>query len=200
MALLVEAGKVGHLGLCEVSSETLVRAAAIHPITALQSEWSLWAREIEDDVLGTARRLRIGIVPFSPLGRGFLAGRIDDPEVLAPRDMRRRQERYQGDAFRHNREIFARVRDIAREMGVEVAQLALAWLLAQGADVVPIPGSQRRSFVEENVGALTVELTSDDLGRLEEAVPQGIWVGSIFPGGSAVRVYGNTPIRNERPE
>ena len=170
MAELVAAGKVRHLGLSEASVDTIRRAAAVHPIAALQSEWSLWSRDIEDEVVPVCRELGIGIVPFSPLGRGFLTGRINSVDDLSDRDFRRNQPRFSSDAFDANLSSVDIVRDIAAAHGVAPGQIALAWLLAKGPDVVPIPGTKRIPYLDENAGAAAVELTPDDVARLD-AVP-----------------------------
>src|SRR5438093_1198635 len=158
MAELVQAGKVRYLGLSEASVDSIERAAATHPITALQSEWSLWSRDLEDAVLPVARRLGIGIVPYSPLGRGFLTGQITSPNDFAPDDFRRTNPRFQGENFQRNLDLVAEVRRLADEKHITAGQLALAWLLAQGEDVVPIPGTKRRVNLEQNVGACAVTL------------------------------------------
>jgi len=167
MAELVAAGKVRHLGLSEAAAETIRRAQAVHPITALQSEWSLWSRDLEDDVIPAARTFGVGIVPYSPLGRGFLTGQIRSPEDLGRGDFRRGTPRFEGENFTRNLDVVERVRTIAIEKGVTPGQLALAWVQAQGDDVVPIPGTKRRAYLEENVAALDVELTADDIAELE---------------------------------
>ncbi len=180
MAELVQAGKVRYLGLSEASVDSLERAAAIHPITALQSEWSLWSRDLEDAVLPVARRLGIGIVPYSPLGRGFLTGAITSPDDFAPDDFRRTSPRFQGEHFRRNLDLVAEVRRLADEKHITAGQLALAWLLAQGEDVVPIPGTKRRTNLEQNAGACAVSLSPDDLQRLEAVAPKGAWSGTRY--------------------
>jgi aryl-alcohol dehydrogenase-like predicted oxidoreductase len=167
MAELVAAGKVRHLGLSEAAAETIRRAHAVHPISALQSEWSLWSRDIEGDVLSTARDLGIGIVPYSPLGRGFLTGQIHSVADLSSRDFRRGTPRFEDENFTRNLEVVERIRTIATEKGVTPGQLALAWVQAQGDDVVPIPGTKRRSYLEENVAAIDVDMTADDMAELE---------------------------------
>ena len=167
MAELVREGKVRHLGLSEAGPATLRRAVTVHPIAALQSEWSLWTRDPEAEVLPACRALGIGLVPFSPLGRGFLTGRIRTPDDFAPDDMRRGQPRFQGENFARNLDVVARVEALAREKECTPSQLALAWLLAQGDDVVPIPGTKRVRYLEENVGALQVTLGADDLRQLD---------------------------------
>jgi len=171
MAGLVAAGKVRHLGLSEASARTIRRAHATHPIAALQSEWSLFCRDPEAEVLPTLRELGIGFVPFSPLGRGLLTGGITSTEALTADDFRRHNPRFQGDNFAHNLELVERVRAVAAAKGYTPGQLALAWLVAQGADVAPIPGTKRRRYLEENVGALNVTLTGADLAHLDEQVP-----------------------------
>jgi len=180
MAELVAAGKVRYLGLSEASADTMRRAAAVHPISALQSEWSLWSRDIEDEDVATARELGIGIVPYSPLGRGFLTGKITSAADLADNDFRHTQPRFRGDNFDRNLELVERVRALAAEKGATAGQLALAWVQAQGSDVVPIPGTKRRSYLEENVGALAVELTPADLTRLDEIAPSGAAAGDRY--------------------
>ncbi|HKT43818.1 MAG TPA: aldo/keto reductase [Gaiellaceae bacterium] len=168
MAELVAAGKVRHLGLSEASAQTIRRAHAVHPITALQSEYSLWAREPEGEVLETLRELGIGFVAYSPLGRGFLAGRFTSPDELADDDFRKRHPRFTGDNVEHNRALAERVQAVADAKGVAAAQVALAWVLSRGADVVPIPGTKRRTYLEQNAAALDVELTADELARLDD--------------------------------
>jgi aryl-alcohol dehydrogenase-like predicted oxidoreductase len=164
---LVEEGKIRHIGLSEAAPETLRRANAVHPITALQSEYSLWTRDPEAEVLPTCRELGIGFVPYSPLGRGFLAGRFSSPEELDEDDFRRRGPRFTGENLEANRDLAAKVKEIAAEKGVTPAQLAIAWVLAQGDDLVPIPGTKRREYLEQNAAAVGVELTADDLKRLD---------------------------------
>jgi aryl-alcohol dehydrogenase-like predicted oxidoreductase len=193
MAELVGAGKVRHLGLSEASAASLRRAVAVHPIAALQSEWSLWTRDLEPEVLGVAREHGIGIVPFSPLGRGFLTGAITSPADFAEDDWRRRMPRFQADAFAANLRLVEAVRAMAEERGATAGQLALAWVLAQGPDVVPIPGTKRRTYVQENVGALALRLTDDDLARLAAIAPPGVAQGGRYAAtGSA---YGDSPER-----
>jgi len=169
-----------YLGLCEASVESVERAAVIHPITALQSEWSLWTRDLEDAVLRVARRLGIGIVPYSPLGRGFLTGQITSTQDLAPDDFRRSNPRFQGDNFQRNLELVAQVRRLAEEKQVTTGQVALAWLLAQGEDVVPIPGTKRRVYLEQNAAAYTLTITLQELRRLEMLAPKGAWKGPRY--------------------
>jgi aryl-alcohol dehydrogenase-like predicted oxidoreductase len=186
MKELVEAGKVRHLGLSEASAETIRRAHAVHPITALQSEWSLWTRDPEDEVLPTVRELGIGFVAYSPLGRGFLSGRIRSTDDLAEDDFRKFHPRFQGDNFQRNLDLVAKVDEIAAAKGATPGQLALAWVLAQGQDVVPIPGTTRAAHLEENVGALRVELTQGDLAELEAAFPKGATAGERYADMSSV--------------
>ena len=180
MADLVRAGKVRYLGLSEASVNSLERAATTHPITALQSEWSLWTRDLEDEVLPVARRLGMGIMPYSPLGRGFLTGEITSPDDFAPDDFRRTNPRFQGENFQRNLGLVAEVRRLAAEKHVTAGQLALAWLLAQGEDVVPIPGTKRRVNLEQNAAACAVTLSLDDLQRLEAIAPKGTWSGARY--------------------
>jgi aryl-alcohol dehydrogenase-like predicted oxidoreductase len=179
---LVSTGKVRHLGISEAAPETIRRAHATHPVTALQTEWSLWSRDVEDDgVLATVRELGIGFVAYSPLGRGFLSGQVRNIDDLDPDDFRRRSPRFQGDNFTRNLELVDRVHDIATSKGVTPSQLALAWVLAQGSDVVPIPGTKRRSYLAENIAALDITLSAEDLGRIEEAAPKGTAQGDRYP-------------------
>ncbi len=181
MAQLVDEGKVRHLGLSEAAVTTIRRAHNVHPITALQTEYSLWSREPEDGLLDACRELGIGFVPYSPLGRGFLTGQIKSYEDLAPDDSRRNGPRFQGENFQKNLELVKRIKEIAAEKGCTPAQLALAWVLAQGKDIVPIPGTKRRKYLEENVGALEVRLTADDLRRIDEIAPKGVAAGDRYP-------------------
>jgi aryl-alcohol dehydrogenase-like predicted oxidoreductase len=181
MAELVRQGKVRYIGLSEAGVETLRRAQAVHPIAALQFEYSLWTRDAEEGVLDTCRELGIGFVAYSPLGRGFLTGQIKRFEDLAADDYRRMSPRFQGDNFQKNLDLVARIEQIAKEKGCKASQLALAWVLAQGEDIVPIPGTKRRKYLEENVGALEVKLTREDLRRIEEAAPRGVTAGTRYP-------------------
>ncbi|HYH80619.1 MAG TPA: aldo/keto reductase [Longimicrobium sp.] len=181
MARLVEEGKVRFLGLSEAGAETIGRAHAVHPITALQSEWSLWSRDIEDEIVPAVRALGIGLVAYSPLGRGFLTGAFKRLADFAEDDFRRSSPRFQGENFAKNLELVARVEEMADEKGCTASQLALAWVLAQGSDVVPIPGTKRRKYLEENVAATRVELTKDDLVRIEEIAPKGAAAGTRYP-------------------
>ena len=181
MAELVKQGKVRYLGLSEAGVETLRRAAKVHPISALQSEYSLWTRDPEDGVLATARALGIGFVAYSPLGRGFLTGQLKRFEDLAPDDYRRHSPRFQGENFAKNLELVKRVEAIAREKGCTPGQLALAWVLAQGDDVVPIPGTKRCRYLEENAAACDVALSPSDRKRLDEVAPRGAAAGERYP-------------------
>jgi aryl-alcohol dehydrogenase-like predicted oxidoreductase len=187
MKELVDAGKVRHLGISEAAPATIRRAHDVHPITAVQTEWSLWTRDPETNgVLETARELGIGFVPYSPLGRGMLAGRIRSLDELAPDDWRRHNPRFQGENFAKNLAVVDRVHEIAAEKGVTAGQLALAWVLAQGDDVVPIPGTKRIAYLEENVAALDIELSAEDLERIEAVVPLGVASGDRYPDMSSV--------------
>jgi aryl-alcohol dehydrogenase-like predicted oxidoreductase len=186
MKELVEAGKVGHLGLSEAAPDTIRRAHAVHPITALQTEYSLWTRDPEDAILPTVRELGIGFVAYSPLGRGFLSGQITSIDDLAEDDFRRRGPRFQGDNFQKNLDLVAKVEEIADDKGVTPSQLALAWVLAQGDDIVPIPGTKHVKYLEENVGAAGVQLTGDDLHGIDEAFPKGATAGDRYPDMSTV--------------
>ncbi|HEX4035561.1 MAG TPA: aldo/keto reductase [Solirubrobacteraceae bacterium] len=177
---LVQSGKVRHLGISEASAQTIRRAHAVHPIAALQSEWSLWSRDIEDEIVPTARELGIGIVPYSPLGRGFLSGEIRSVEDLAPDDFRRHSPRFTGENFARNLELVARVQALAAGKGCTPGQLALAWLLHQGDDVAPIPGTRRIAYLEENVGALDVVLSADQLREIDEVAPVGAAAGDRY--------------------
>ena len=181
MAELVREGKVRFLGLSEAGAEAIRRAHAVHPITALQSEYSLWTRDPEEEVLGVCRELGIGFVPYSPLGRGFLTGKIQNPEDLPQDDYRRSTPRFQGENFQRNLDLVKRVEEIAREKRCTPAQLALAWVLARGQDIVPIPGTKRRKYLQENIGALDVDLTSKDLERIDEVAPKDAFAGSRYP-------------------
>lgn len=180
MAELVREGKVKHLGLSEAAPETIRRAHAVHPIATLQTEYSLWSRDPEDEILPTVRELGIGFVPYSPLGRGFLTGQFQRPEDLAEDDYRRTSPRFQGENFQKNLDLVAEIRAIAADKGCTPAQLALAWVLAQGEDIAPIPGTKRRKYLEENLGALNVSLTADDLARINAAVPSGAAAGTRY--------------------
>ncbi|MGI8731352.1 MAG: aldo/keto reductase [Solirubrobacteraceae bacterium] len=181
MAELVSEGKVRHLGLSEVNADTLRAACAVHPIAALQSEWSLWTRGIEQEIVPAARELGVGIVPYSPVGRGFLTGRYASVDDLSADDFRRNNPRFQGENLEANLAIVRRVREIADDVGCTPVQLALAWLLHQGEDVVPIPGTKRVKYVEENVEAAEIALTTDHFDALEQAAPVGAAAGSRYP-------------------
>ncbi|HYG10364.1 MAG TPA: aldo/keto reductase [Pyrinomonadaceae bacterium] len=181
MKRLVEEGKVLHLGLSEAAAETVRRAHAVHPIAALQTEYSLWSRDPEDGLLDTCRELGIGFVPYSPLGRGFLTGQIKSFDDLAPDDYRRNAPRFQGENFQKNLELVKRIEEMAAEKNCTSAQLALAWVLAQGTDIVPIPGTKRRKYLEENTGALEVHITPEDLARIDEIAPKGVAAGTRYP-------------------
>jgi aryl-alcohol dehydrogenase-like predicted oxidoreductase len=172
MADLVKEGKILHIGLSEAAPETVRRAHAVHPITALQTEYSLWTRDVEAEILPTCRELGIGFVPYSPLGRGFLANRFSSPDEIDEGDFRRNNPRFQGENWESNQRIVAKVDQIAGEKGITPAQLALAWVLAQGQDIAPIPGTKRRKYLEENAAAVDVKLTEDDLARIEEELPE----------------------------
>jgi aryl-alcohol dehydrogenase-like predicted oxidoreductase len=181
MAELVKEGKVRYLGLSEASPETMRRAHAVHPIAALQTEYSLWSRDPEDGLLATCRELGIGFVAYSPLGRGFLTGQIKSFGDLAEDDYRRHSPRFQGENFDKNLELVRRIGEMAEEKGCTPAQLALAWVLAQGGDIVPIPGTKRRKYLEENVAALDITLSEDDLRRIDEVAPRGAAAGTRYP-------------------
>ncbi len=180
MAELVKAGKVRYLGLSEAAPQTIRRAHQVHRITALQTEYSLWTRDPEVEILPTVRELGIGFVAYSPLGRGFLSGRFKSPDDISEGDYRKQNPRFQGENFQRNLELVAKVEEIAREKKVTPAQLALAWVLSRGKDVVPIPGTKHRKYLEENVGALGIKLTAKDLKRLEAVVPRGAAAGERY--------------------
>ena len=181
MAELVAAGKVRHLGLSEASAATIRRAAAVHPIAALQSEYSLWSRDPEDGVLAACRKLGVGFVAYSPLGRGFLTGQIRRFDDLAADDYRRQSPRFQGDNFTKNLELVTKITEMAQEKGCTASHLALAWVAAQGEDIVPIPGTKRRKYLEENVGAEAVQLAPAELRRIDAIAPQGAAAGTRYP-------------------
>ena len=181
MAALVKAGKVRYLGLSEVSPDTLRRAHAVHPISALQNEYSLWTRDPEDGAMPTCRELGIGLVPYSPLGRGFLTGQIKRFEDLAPDDFRRNTPRFQGENFQRNLDLVRHIEELATRKGCKPSQLALAWVLARGEFIVPIPGTKRVKYLEENVGALDVVLTAADMARIDEIAPKGVAAGQRYP-------------------
>jgi aryl-alcohol dehydrogenase-like predicted oxidoreductase len=189
MAELLDAGKIRYLGLSEAGAETIRRAHAVHPITALQSEYSLWSRDIEDEVLPTLRELGIGLVAYSPLGRGFLTGAIKRPEDLAEDDFRRHSPRFQGANFQRNVDLVDKVAELAREQDCTPGQLALAWVMSQSRppmDVVPIPGTKRRAYLEENVEATEIELSAEDLARIDEVAPAGAVAGARYADMSVV--------------
>jgi aryl-alcohol dehydrogenase-like predicted oxidoreductase len=181
MAELVQQGKVRYLGMSEAAPETLRRACAVHPITALQNEYSLWTRDPEDGVLETCRELGVGLVAYSPLGRGFLTGEIQRPEDFAADDYRRYQPRFMGENFQKNLDLVAKVRAIAERKGVTPGQLALAWVLAQGDDIVPIPGTKRRKYLEENWAANEIRLDAADLAAIAAVAPPGVAAGTRYP-------------------
>ena len=187
MAELVEAGKVHHLGISEAAPATIRRANAVHPVTALQSEYSLFTRDPEGELLATVRELSIGFVAFAPLGRGILAGRLTSPDDFAPDDLRRDLPRFQGENFARNLAVVAQLERLADEREATASQLAIAWLLAQGDDIVPIPGAERRRFLEENMRALEVQLTPEDLAAIEQVAPRGVAAGERYgPAGMAL--------------
>ncbi len=188
MKELVEAGKVRYLGLSEAAAGTIRRAHEVHPISALQTEYSLWTRDPEEEIFPTVRELGIGFVAYSPLGRGFLSGRITSPEDFAEGDFRRANPRFQGENFRRNLDLVERVREIAEEKGVAPGQLAIAWLLHQGEDIVPIPGTKRRRYLEENVAAAEISLSDEELERIDEAAPMGAAAGDRYPDMSPVNI------------
>jgi aryl-alcohol dehydrogenase-like predicted oxidoreductase len=190
MAELVRAGKVRHLGLSEAAPTTIRRAAAVHPIAALQTEYSLWTREPEDEILPTVRELGIGFVAYSPLGRGFLTGQYTSFDDLPENDYRRNAPRFQGENFQKNLDLVRTVEAIARDKGCRPSQLAIAWVLAQGRDIVPIPGTKRITYLDENLGAAGVHLTPDDLRRIDEAMPAGAVSGLRYPEASMKFVNG----------
>jgi aryl-alcohol dehydrogenase-like predicted oxidoreductase len=186
MGELVAAGKVRHLGLSEAAPDTIRRAHAVHPITALETEYSLWSRDPEDEILPTVRELGIGFVAYSPLGRGFLSGAIRSIDDLAEDDFRRTNPRFVGENFERNHDLLDAVREIAKEKAITTSQLALAWVLAQGDDIVPIPGTKRRTYLEENAAAVDVELTDEDLERIEAAFPRDAVAGARYADMSTV--------------
>ena len=181
MAQLIKEGKIRHIGLSEAGPQTLRRAVKIHPVTALQTEYSLWTRDPEEQILPTCRELGIGFVAYSPLGRGFLTGQFRRFDDLPAVDYRRNSPRFQGENFQKNLDLVRRVEEIAREKGCKPSQLALAWVLAQGRDIVPIPGTKRRSYLEENLGAVDVKLTADDVSRMDDVFPAGAAAGLRYP-------------------
>jgi aryl-alcohol dehydrogenase-like predicted oxidoreductase len=181
MSELVKAGKVRYLGLSEAAPKTIRRAARVHPIAALQTEYSLWSRDVEEEILPTVRELGIGFVAYSPLGRGFLSGAFKRPEDIPEDDVRRNHPRFQGENFYRNLELVKRVEEIAREKKVTPSQLALAWVLSRGDDVVPIPGTKRRKYLEENAAAVSLKLGADDLRRIDQVAPRGVAAGERYP-------------------
>ncbi len=181
LADLVRAGKVRYIGLSEASAETLERACKVHPVSALQSEYSLWTRDPEAQALATCRRLGVAFVPYSPLGRGFLTGAIRKPEDFEADDYRRSSPRFQGDNFARNLALVERIREFAADVGCTAGQLALAWVLAQGADIIPIPGTKRRKYLEENVGALAVKLNKEQIAGLAAIFPPDVAAGARYP-------------------
>jgi aryl-alcohol dehydrogenase-like predicted oxidoreductase len=181
MAELVTAGKVRFLGLSEAGPETIRRAHAVHPIAALQTEYSLWSRDPETDILAVTRELGIAFVPYSPLGRGFLTGQIKSPADLEPDDWRRNMPRFQGENFQKNVDLAARIHDIATAKGCTPGQLALAWVLAQGEDIIPIPGTKRRPYLEENIGATEVTLMPEELAEIDRILPPSAFLGDRYP-------------------
>ncbi len=188
MSELVAAGKVRHLGISEAAPATIRRAHGVHPVTALQSEYSLFTRDPEDGVLATVRELGIGFVAYSPLGRGVLSGSITSPDLFTDGDFRRFSPRFQGENFGRNRDVVDKVAELAATLGATPSQLALAWVLAQGSDIVPIPGTKRRTFLEENIAALDIELTADDLAAIEDVAPKGVSSGARYPAEHMARV------------
>jgi aryl-alcohol dehydrogenase-like predicted oxidoreductase len=186
MSELVKAGKVRYLGLSEAAPATIRRAQNVHPISALQTEYSLWSRDPEDEILPTVRELGIGFVAYSPLGRGFLTGRFRSIDDLEPTDFRRRAPRFQGENFQRNLDVVKRIEEIAKERGVAPSQLALAWVLHRGDDIVPIPGTRHVRYLEENVKALDVVLSAEDMARIDEVAPKGVAVGERYPDMSSV--------------
>jgi aryl-alcohol dehydrogenase-like predicted oxidoreductase len=186
MAELVQQGKVRYIGISEAAPATIRRAHTVHPITALQTEYSLWSRDPEDEILPTVRELGIGFVAYSPLGRGFLSGSITSPDDLAADDFRRNSPRFQGENFNKNLQLVERVKEIAGEKGVTPGQLAIAWLLSQGDDIVPIPGTKRRAYLEENVAAVDITLNQAELERINELAPKNVAAGDRYPDMSSV--------------
>lgn len=186
MAELVDSGKVRHIGLSEAAIETIRRAQKVHPITALQTEYSLWTRDPEDGILDTCNELGIGFVPYSPLGRGFLTGKLKDVKDIGPNDGRRRHPRFSEENFANNLKIVESVEKLAKEHNCKPSQLALAWVLAKGKSIVPIPGTKKRVYLEENVGALDVKLSKEDIAQIDEMIPKGTTAGSRYADMSTV--------------
>lgn len=183
---LVKEGKIRHIGMSEAAPDTIRRAAKVHPVTALQTEYSLWSRDPEDEILDTVRELGIGFVAYSPLGRGFLTGKIKSPDDLEEDDFRRNNPRFTGENFQKNLDVVEKVKEIAAEKGATAGQLALAWVLAQGDDIVPIPGTKHVEYLKENIAAVDIELTQEDLDRLEEVAPKGAFAGERYADMSTV--------------
>jgi aryl-alcohol dehydrogenase-like predicted oxidoreductase len=181
MGRLVEQGKVRYIGLCEAGPATIRRAHAIFPLSSVQIEYSLWSREVEDEVLPLVRELGIGFVPYSPLGRGFLTGAFKNRDDLIPSDRRHAHPRFQGENFDDNLRLIAAIERIATAKGCKIGQVALAWVLSRGETIVPIPGTKRRTYLEENIGAVSMKLTPDDIAELERAFPKGVAAGSRYP-------------------
>jgi aryl-alcohol dehydrogenase-like predicted oxidoreductase len=181
MAELVSAGKIRYIGLSEASAETVRRAHAVHPVSALQSEYSLWSRDPEDEILPTLRELGIGFVSYSPLGRGFLTGQLKSPDDFAINDYRRNSPRFQGENFTKNLTLVERLKEIAAQKGITAGQLALAWVLAQGKDIVPIPGTKRRSYLEENIAADSIVISGAEMAEISKALPKGVAAGARYP-------------------
>lgn len=190
MAELVKEGKVRYIGLSEASAATLRKAHSVHPVSALQTEYSLWSRDVEDEILPVCRELGVGFVPYSPLGRGFLTGAFKKFEDLAPDDYRRNSPRFQGDNFQKNLDLVKKIEEMATQKGCTASQLALAWLLAQGDDIVPIPGTKKRKYLEENVGALDIRFSKKELDQIEAIAPKGVAAGERYtqPGMANVNV------------
>ncbi len=193
LSQLVKEGKIRHIGLSEASADTLRRANRVHKISALQSEYSLWSRDLETEILPACRELGVGIVPYSPLGRGFLAGQIQKIEDFAADDYRRHSPRFQGENFQKNLALVTKVKNLAKEKGVTASQLALAWVLNQGPDIVPIPGTKRISFLNENIGAVEVKLSKKELQDIDAIMPRGAVSGDRYPAAMMGMLNGNTP-------
>lgn len=188
MSELVQEGKVRYLGMSEAAPHTIRRAHTVHEITAIQTEYSLWSRDVEDEILPVIRELRIGFVAYSPLGRGFLTGQIQTFEDLAEDDYRRFSPRFQGENFTKNLDLVNQIKELAREKDCQPSQLALAWILSQGDDIVPIPGTKRIQYLEENIGALKIQLSKEDLRRINEVAPKGVAAGERYPDMSSVNL------------
>ncbi|MBQ4869516.1 aldo/keto reductase [Priestia megaterium] len=188
MSELVQEGKVRYLGMSEAAPQTIRRAYTVHEITAIQTEYSLWSRDVEDEILPVIRELGIGFVAYSPLGRGFLTGQIQTFEDLAEDDYRRFSPRFQGENFTKNLDLVNQIREFAREKDCQPSQLALAWILSQGDDIVPIPGTKRIQYLEENIGALKIQLSKEELYRINEVAPKGVAAGERYPDMSSVNL------------